>query len=129
MKDSSELTDFKMGCRILAMVLFIGAAMSIRGYFVRRYFERGAIETHAIVTEVKTEHRHSSSGRVRSGGAFHRGSASTTTSVDYVYEVNGKVYEGRELFGNDVSVRMYFGDTIRIEYAAEKPSLSRLKHE
>ncbi len=108
---------------IAAAVLFIGGA-ALHGYGVRRHFERGAVAVQATVTAVETRHHEGYYTRVRPSGRSVHTPPRTDYTIRYTYEAGGVSYEGSHT-STRVRPRIRVGS--RIEYAADKPSLSRLR--
>lgn len=107
---------------VLAGVVFAVAA--IRGYIVNAHFERGSRDTKAVVLEVSR--REVKSGFRRVGNRYVRtGPSRTERKIRYEYRVVGVSYTGSFTTGKPMPRPVRVGDSIRIRYAADKPSLSR----
>lgn len=110
---------------IAAAVLFIGGA-ALHGYGIRRHFERGAVAVEATVTAVETRHHEGYYTRVRPSGRSVHTPPRTDYTIRYTYDAEGMRYEGSHT-STRVRPRIRVGSRIMIEYAADKPSLSRLR--
>ncbi|MDE6140359.1 MAG: hypothetical protein K2F95_05370 [Alistipes sp.] len=109
---------------IVAAAVYIVAAV-IAGLGVRRHFDRGAVRVQAEVICVNVKHFDGYSTRVGRLGRVVKTPPRTEYTIHYVYSVKGERYEGSHV-SSRVQPRIKAGSRITIEYAADKPSLSRM---
>lgn len=109
---------------IAAAAVYIVVAIII-GLGVRRHFDRGAVRVQAEVTCVDVKHFDGYSSRVGRLGRVVKTPPRTEYTIHYVYNVDGERYEGRHV-SSRVQPLIKKGSRITIEYAADKPSLSRM---
>ena len=121
----TKIKTFKLLCGITGALLLFVAAMTAHGHFVRYHFERGTVTTRAVVIDIKIRHRKGSAQRIRSGGTLLRGKTYTAPMIRYEYEAEDRHYCGKDLSINEIP-ELKVGDTIHVEYAVDKPSLSRI---
>lgn len=110
---------------VLILIGIIGA-IYIWNDINKRHFERGATRISAIVTEV-TYQKEQRRTYHRSGRRSHYvtyGPKYTRTNIDYSYTIGTEKYDKSTFF--DTKLFITAGDSIRIEYANDKPGLSRV---
>lgn len=110
-----------LGC-VAAALLFI-AGCFVHGYYVNRHFERGSAQIYGVVTSVAVEHHPERSYRVNH--RLVRNAAYTETVIEYAYMVEGVEYQGKTSTRRVIPRRPSAGDSIRLTYALDDPSLSR----
>lgn len=110
-----------LGC-VAAALLFI-AGCFVRGYFVNRHFQRGSEQIYGVVTSVSTKHHPERSYRVNHRRVHNP--AYTETIIGYAYTVDGVEYTGETTTRKVMPRRPIAGDSIRLTYAIDDPSLTR----
>ena len=110
-----------LGC-VAAIVLFIAGCI-VYGCYVNSHFKRGSADTYGVITYSAKKHHPERSYRVN-----HRlvhNAAYDETILKYTYIVDGRQYEGKTTTRRVMPRRPAVGDSIRVTYALDKPSLSR----
>jgi len=103
------------------------AAAAIYGRIVDRHFERGSQDARAVVLSVKVRTFKEGFRRVGRHHYVRTNRSRTQRTFEYAYEVAGERYTGRLVTSAPLPRPPRTGDSIRIRYAVDKPSLSRVR--